>query len=134
MMGTAFYPGLTANQRLDALNGQLGAAINALEAAGVDDKTIRYFENAASSRYSLITLEGGNFDFPYGKTNFGLQCPQERCDEGSLGTIDFSHHNGTLHLDTADPFHFPAGTLLHGLVDVFLGNFWYQAIPRPWGF
>ena len=129
-----FNPNMTPEQVLDALNAQLAAVIDALEAAGEDEATIKNFISAASRNYSQVTREGGNFDFPFGNTNFGRNCPQERCDKGSLGTIDFSHNNGTLHLDTADPFTDVAGLFTHGLVDVFLGNYWYQVIPRPWGF
>ena len=81
-----------------------------------------------------------NFDFnnQYANGNLiinpglpGLDCGlTERCDEGSLGTLDFSHDDGTFHLDTADPFNFPGGTFQHVLVDVFLGNFFYLVIPR----
>src|SRR5208337_4781733 len=93
-----------------------------------EEGAITDFIKAASNGFSQITLQGGNFEFPYGDTAFGLNCPQMRCDEGSLGTIDFSHDTTppSLHLDTGDPFNFPAGTIMHGFVDVFLGNLWYQ--------
>ena len=64
-------------------------------------------------------------------SDFGLACPQKRCDLGSLGTLDFSHDNGTtFHLDSADPYTDLAGAITHGIVDYFLGNVWYQVIPR----
>jgi RHS repeat-associated protein len=143
MLTQPFYPGLTPQQKLDALNAQLAATIDALEAKGAKGTEITDFIKAASKAYNKnggLTLEGGNFHFPSEDANgisifSSFSCGStKRCDVGSLGTLDFSHNDGTLHLDTADPFNFPVGAFTHGLVDVFLGYYWYEVIPRPWSF
>ncbi len=121
-----------------AYYAQLGATVGALQAAGVSSDKIQAFINANNSFDSnTVQIEGGNFDFlnpvdQFGNPIIDLSCPMERCDEGRLGTLDFSHNDGTFHLDTADPYNFPGGTLEHFFVDLFLGNFFYVAIPRPW--
>jgi hypothetical protein len=64
-------------------------------------------------------------------TRFG--CFGNRCG-GPFGTLDFSHNDGTFHLDTANGWNIPFGTLVHVGVDVILGYYWYEVIPRPWPF
>ena len=139
-----FYPGLSSEQYLNALNAQLGVVVEGLEAQGATDKQIYAFESAVLRQYNNggIPLAGGNFDFPNSTINangnassFNFNCGfTGRCNFGGNGfaTLDFSHNNGTFHLDTGNPWDFPFGTAAHTLVDVFLGNYWYQVIPRPW--
>lgn len=113
---------------------QLGATVSALEAEGVSPDDIALFI-AANPFSTNAKLAGGNFDFSNldedGDPIFDFGCDQERCDLGGIGTLDFSHDDNTVHLDTADPFNFPWGTLEHFGVDFILGNLWYYVIPRP---
>jgi RHS repeat-associated protein len=123
---------------LDAINAQLAAVINALEDRGVNESDIKTFENFVSENFSGTDIEGGNANFSsYGTTsngqsfdfgNFG--CPEERCDQGALGTLDFSHNNAMFHLDTADPYSGVWGALAHFGVDLILGNTAYWVLPR----
>jgi hypothetical protein len=53
--------------------------------------------------------------------------------------LDFSHYGGQfVHLDTGDPWDSPLGAIAHLfvdvylVVDVYLGNGFYEVIPRPW--
>jgi len=142
VIGKAFYPGLSPEQELDAINAQMAAVIDALEAKGATDTQVTAFIKAASNHFSDWGLHGGNYDFADQTVNSAdkstsfsseWKCPQDRCDLGSLGTLDFSHGDGSFHLDTADPYNLlRGGIFVHGLVDVVLGNVWYQVIPRPW--
>ncbi len=79
-------------------------------------------------------VEGGNVNLPISGVGYNFApfatCPQERCDLGSLGTLDFSHDNGAFHLDAGDPFHFPGGTSRHIGVDILGGNLLYWVIPH----
>jgi hypothetical protein len=119
-----------ANSR-EGYYAQLGATVAAMQAQGVSSDEIQAFIQANSFDPDTVQLEGGNFDFQVSASLLGsLNCPEERCDEGGLGTIDYSHNDGTLHLDTADPFNFPIGTLEHTVVDFFLGNIFFFVIPR----
>jgi len=127
---------------LDALNNQLSAAIAALEAKGATDQEIHdlIWKNSNDlNDKGYIPLEGGNFMFSGTNLFPGIAssagCIGGRCDVAGIGTLDFGtfgHPPDTFHLDTGNPYNFPGGTLLHGFVDVFLGNFWYTFIPRPW--
>jgi RHS repeat-associated protein len=139
-----FIPGMTPEQRLDALNAQLAATVQSLESRGVVQAQIDAFVRAVSNAYNDnggLMLEGGNFDFPNQTVNpstgeatsFNFGCFGNRCG-GPFGTLDFSHNDGTFHLDTANGWNIPFGTLVHVGVDVFLGNYWYEVIPRPWPF
>jgi len=127
-------PGPSQDDLRTGYGKQLSAVVAALAAAGVDPGRIAAFI-AANPFSDSVQLVGGNFDFnnlnAQGNAIINVLCPQQRCDEGELGTLDFSHNDGTFHLDTSNPFNFPWGTLEH-LVDVGLGNFWYYVIPRPW--
>jgi len=73
-------------------------------------------------------LQGGNYNFR--ETVYGpgdLTCSGgNRCNGIHFPSSDF------VHLDTANPFSGPGGFLTHGFVDLFLGNFAYTVIPRPW--
>jgi hypothetical protein len=125
---------------LDALNNQLNAAIDALEAEGATRDQIMAFVTENIERFDEITLQGGNFEF-FGANDIfaGFStlpgCTGGRCDVAGIGTLDLStwgHTANTVHLDTANPYTGLAGLVLHGFVDFFLGNFWYTFIPRPW--
>ncbi len=124
---------------LDAINSQLAAVIDALEAKGASSEQIKAFENYVSTKFASLYIEGGNVHFPsfdpegsYSFNSFKLGCPNARCDLGALGTLDFSHPNPTptFHLDTADPYTDVFGALVHFGVDVILGNVAYTVIPR----
>jgi hypothetical protein len=129
---------LLANSR-EGYFRQLGAAVAALQAAlqaagvqpgRIQDLISAFIQENSSFNPATVQLGGGNFDFQAQSLGAFLNCVNERCDEGGLGTIDYSHNDGTLHLDTADPFNFPGGTFLHTAVDVLLGNLFYFVIPR----
>jgi hypothetical protein len=125
------YGGLTEQQLREAYWNQLGATVGALSAANANPNAIGSFIQANPFSTSG-QLAGGNFDFQGASLFSSLECPDATCDLGAIGTLDFSHGDGTFHLDTADPYSFPGGTLLHFGVDVVLGNLWYAVIPRPW--
>jgi hypothetical protein len=125
---------------LDAVNAQLLAVRNALIGQGASQDQINAFIHANSGQLiSNVEIEGGNAHFsnlyagddPYhpelaGQPIFSFGCDFSRCDNG----LDFSHAGGSnFHLDTADPFNFPVGTLVHLGVDVILGNI-VTVIPR----
>jgi hypothetical protein len=127
------YLGMTLQQFQAAYFDQLNATAAALAAAGQSQSTIDEFMALnGSPNWATIPIEGGNFDFQGASLFTGLAniCPWKRCDEGSLGTLDFSHDDGTFHLDTADPYNFPGGTLVHIGIDVLGGNFGWGVIPR----
>jgi RHS repeat-associated protein len=88
-------------------------------------------------------LQGGNYDFSYADQSGNLLiqingqyvnpsdfgCPASRC--GTFDSLDYSHGNGTFHVDTANPLFFPVGTVVHTVVDVVGGNTWWSGgIPR----
>jgi hypothetical protein len=95
----------------------------------------------AESIYASLTLntdvgpsglKGGNFNFLTGGLIVDLgPCLSVRC--GFFGSLHFnSVKNPTsVHFDKANPYIFPAGTLVHLFVDVIFGNtFWSSGIPR----
>jgi hypothetical protein len=85
-----------------------------------------------------VGLEGGNYDFSY--TNILINnnavdptefnCPFSRC--GTFNSLDYSHGDGTFHIDTADVWFIPIGSIVHLVVDIWGGNTWWSGgIPRP---
>jgi hypothetical protein len=87
--------------------------------------------------------QGGNYDFSYvnpdgtlsitingqgvDPTDFG--CAFSRC--GVFNSLDYSHGDGTFHIDTANPIFFPVGTFVHVGWDLLGGNTWWSGgIPR----
>jgi RHS repeat-associated protein len=124
----------------EALIAQEDAAVAALEnQKGVTDEQINQFLDVNDEYLSQITLEGGNFHFlnlvnpqdPGAGQIFNFGCDQKRCDEGALGTLDFSHGGGnTFHLDTADPYTDLGSAAVHFVVDVFGGSVLWTVIPR----
>jgi RHS repeat-associated protein len=129
----AAYQTYLQSNFLDAIKAQLAATIAALKAANVNPDQIQAFANYMNANFNLISVHGGNADFPDSGRGFdfsNLGCPEDRCDLGALGTLDFSH-GGSFHLDTADPYNFwGGGTFLHFAVDIILGNVVYYVIPR----
>ena len=87
-------------------------------------------------------LQGGNYNFDYTQvmiqgspidpTSFG--CPADRCgifDPLHFHTKPNSADFGTFHVDTANPFFIPVGSLAHLVVDIIMGNtIWASGIPR----
>jgi len=91
-------------------------------------------------------MQGGNYDFSYANQNgnpiiqvngqfvnpsdFG--CSFSRC--GVFDSLDYSHGDGTFHVDTGNPMFFPVGSLVHFGWDIIGGNTVWSAggIPRPW--
>lgn len=132
------YLGTSLQQFQGNYFNQLNAAASALLAAGENPNQVNAFVSANSSPdWASVANEGGNFDFSttglgYDFTNLGTNCAFGRCDEGALGTLDFSHNYGTtFHLDAGDPYNFPGGTLTHLGIDVIGGNAWWGAgIPH----
>ena len=120
-------PSLPQNQPgyLPAVQAQRDYAYRLLQQiVGEDDPKLKDFMKANSDLLSL-TVEGGNVHFNNVGFNFG--CEHGRCDNG----LDFSHGGGvTFHADTANPFNFPGGTIVHFAVDIIAGNFVYTVIPR----
>jgi hypothetical protein len=88
------------------------------------------------SSSSGVGLEGGNYDFTYGNIQINGQSfnPIDdfgcaRC--GAFNTLDFSHRDGTFHVDTANPWFVPFGSVAHLAVDIIGGNTWWRGgIPR----
>ncbi|HEY6763288.1 MAG TPA: hypothetical protein VI386_00835, partial [Candidatus Sulfotelmatobacter sp.] len=74
-------------------------------------------------------LQGGNYNF--GETTYGPGTLSCGADASRCNGIHFPE-SGFVHLDTSNPFTSPLGFLEHGFVDLFLGNFAYTVIPRPW--
>jgi RHS repeat-associated protein len=122
----------------NGFQNQLSAAVADLKLDGTTDTQIATFVSDNEQRFAAggIDLTGGNFDFIdasifasiYQNVNM---CQHLRCDLGTQGTLDFSHGNNTVHLDTADPFsEFGLGLLVHFGVDVIWGNMGYGVLPR----
>jgi len=120
-------PSLPQNQPgyLPAVQAQRDYAYRLLQQmVEENDPRLAAFKKANSDLLSL-TVEGGNVHFNNVGFNFG--CEHGRCDNG----LDFSHGGGvTFHADTANPFNFPGGTIVHFAVDIIAGNFVYTVIPR----
>ncbi|HZQ22698.1 MAG TPA: hypothetical protein VFA89_07845 [Terriglobales bacterium] len=83
-------------------------------------------------------LIGGNYNFDANQVVIagadlsaaGLGCACGRC--GIFDSLHF-HADGTFHVDTANPFFAPVGSLTHLVFDVIGGNTWWSGgIPRPW--
>ncbi len=82
-------------------------------------------------------MQGGNYDFSFANIQINGQsvspnefdCAFSRC--GTFDSLDYSHGDGTFHVDTANPFFLPVGTVLHTIVDVLGGKTWWSGgIPR----
>jgi RHS repeat-associated protein len=80
---------------------------------------------------------GGNYNFSFASIQINGQnvnpnefgCIFSRC--GILDSLDFSHGGGTFHVDTANVWFFPLGTILHTVVDLLGGHTWWRGgIPR----
>lgn len=116
----------------DAYYAQLRASAVALREAGAAPKGIRAFLSAnASPDWRSVRIKGGNFHFTGADSFHALinVSPHQRCNQGSLGTLDFSHGRNSLHLDAANPFNFPIGTFRHLIIDIIGGSYWHAVIP-----
>jgi len=82
-------------------------------------------------------LKGGNYNFNLsGLSAYGLSidltgCSANRCDVFNSLHFNSAINPTSVHLDTANPYIFPVGSLAHLFVDVILGNtVWASGIPR----
>jgi len=86
-------------------------------------------------------LNGGNYDFDISAVQINGQgidpssfgCFASRC--GAFDSLDFSHGDGTFHVDTATVWGMLGlGAIVHLGWDVIGGNAWWKnnGIPRPW--
>ena len=111
---------------ISAQRAALAAAI-----AGNSGGAITYQQAYDSLNPANGHLQGGNYNF--GETIYGpsdLICGGDaRCNGIHFVTSD---NQTFFHLDTANPWASPFGLVEHAFVDVFLGNFAYTVIPRPW--
>jgi hypothetical protein len=112
---------------ITAQRAALAAAI-----AGNSGGAIGYQQACDSLQEDNGHLQGGNYNF---ETTYGpgsLDCGGDpRCNGVHFPGLA-PDGNWYVHLDTANPWASPFGLLEHGFVDVFLGNFAYTVIPRPW--
>jgi RHS repeat-associated protein len=77
-------------------------------------------------------IEGGNYEFTYASIQINGQsvnpeefgCVFSRC--GTFDSLDYSHGDGTFHVDTANPWFVPIGSIAHLLVDIVGGNTWWS--------
>jgi RHS repeat-associated protein len=113
----------TYGAQIDAQRQALAAKI-----AASSGGKISYQQAYDSLNPSTGHLQGGNYNFAetiYGPGN--LTCGgNDRCNGIHFPSAGF------VHLDTSNPFTGPGAFLEHGFVDLFLGNFAYTVIPRPW--
>jgi hypothetical protein len=73
--------------------------------------------------YTSVSINGSGVD----PDNFG--CAFSRC--GVIDPLDFSHGGGTFHVDTANPWFIPIGSLIHFGFDFIGGHLWWRnGIPR----
>lgn len=96
--------------------------------------------NTTYSPTNLPLMQGGNYDFsisavqindqPIDPSSFG--CFASRC--GAFDSLDFSHNDGTFHVDTANVWSMLGfGAIVHLGFDLIGGNTWWSSgIPRPW--
>lgn len=84
-------------------------------------------------------MVGGNYDFLTSSVQISGQginpssfgCFDSRC--GTFNSLDFSHDDGTFHVDTANVWSmFGIGALVHFGADIIGGNTWWRnsGIPR----
>ena len=121
-------------------NDQYNAYVQAVYSDQIDDQKRALAQHMADASggqicyeeaYNNLKLEGGylnggnyNFATTYGPDD--INCSSTRCDGG----IHFPG-SGLVHLDTANPYGGVGGLFEHFFVDVFLGNVYYNVIPRP---
>jgi hypothetical protein len=77
-----------------------------------------------------VGLKGGNYNFLLGDLKPDMSsCMLNRCS--FFDSLHFNFAKGTVHLDTANPYIFPVGTLVHLVADYMLGHtVWASGIPR----
>jgi hypothetical protein len=75
-------------------------------------------------------LGGGNWNFQIPGSFSADDCQYGRCS--TFGSLDFSHGQNFVHMDTANVFRmFGMGAIVHGVVDLLLGNtILASGIPR----
>ena len=82
--------------------------------------------------------QGGKYDFSFNNIMINgalvspdsFNCFMSRC--GTFDSLDYSHGDGTFHVDTANVWFLPFGALEHLLIDLIGGNTWWSGgIPRP---
>ena len=134
-----FYPGLSPEQYLDALNAQLAYVIAGLEEQGATKDQIDAFIHANFGQRVInpdVLVEGGNFHFgnlyaPDSENtgqifDYSTTCANSRSDNG----LDFSHAGGdNFHRDTTNPYFGLPYAIVHLAVDVIAGN-WLAVVPR----
>jgi RHS repeat-associated protein len=112
-----------------AYSGDIKAQQEALARAIAAQTGMPYNQvlNALSTKDG--SLKGGNYDFAYDNSVLNADTV---CGAGNTrcGGIHFA--DDLVHLDTANPWTDLWGLAQHAFVDVFLGNFAYTVIPRPW--
>jgi hypothetical protein len=91
---------------------------------------ISYDEAYASLKTEGGYLKGGNFNFQ--ELNPSLDTCGNSGDRCSNG-LHFSQGGTYVHLDTANPFTFPGGSLAHLFVDYLGGHLIWYVIPRHGG-
>ncbi len=95
--------------------------------------------------YSILELDGpagqagGNYDFSYADIQINgasvdpdedFGCFMKRC--GTFDSLDYSHGDGTFHVDTTNVWFLPIGPFEHFATDIIGGNTWWSdGIPRP---
>lgn len=110
------------DDKIRGVGPQLAYVVAGLIKQGATETEIGNFLKANNDPLATA-LGGGNCDFK--DTGFAFKCDNDRCSNG----LDFSHHDGTFHRDTANPYSLPSGTLQHFGVDLIWGNI-VDVIPR----
>jgi hypothetical protein len=83
-------------------------------------------------------LQGGHYEFTYASIQINGQsvdpndfgCAFSRC--GIFNSLDYSHGDGTFHVDMANPWFVPVGSLIHLGGDVIGGNTWWNGGVPSW--
>jgi hypothetical protein len=125
--------------------GQLYAAQQGVtdpnDIAGIIQDIYDTITPAAFNADGTPKSSGGNYNFSYlgievdgQSVNVSeLNCFSSRC--GTFDSLDYSHSDG-FHVDTANPWFFPLGTIAHTIVDLIGGSTWWNngGIPRVPGY
>lgn len=87
-----------------------------------------------------VGFDGGHYDFSVANIHITINgesidtnpedfgCLGGRC--GIFNSLDFSHGGGMFHVDMANVYFFPVGTLLHTIADVWGGHSWWsEGVP-----
>jgi len=92
-----------------------------------------------------VGFEGGHEDYDWTNITITINgapidtdpsdfsgCVFGRC--GIFNSIDFSHNDFTFHVDMANVFFFPVGTIIHGVADFLGGHTWWRGGVPPFPF